>query len=216
MEHSEVVTFFHEFGHLMHHLLSGDQDWVELSGINCEWDFVEAPSQVNEEWARSYEVLTRFAKHHETGEVIPKELVEKMNRAESFGKGVHVMRQMFYADLSFEYHAQDPSEMDLLEKLKEIQAKYNPYPYEEGTYTFANFGHLEGYSSMYYTYMWSLVIGKDLFTRFEKEGVMNAQTARDYRQAILAPGGARDAAKMVEDFLGRSYSFDAFQAWLQE
>ncbi len=216
MEHGDVTTFFHEFGHLVHQLLAGRQPWLPQSGINCEWDFVEAPSQLLEEWAWDATVLARFAKHHETGEVIPAALVQRMRQAEEFGKGVHVMRQMFYAALSFAYHRKDPAQIDLLAAMQEVQRGYNPYPYEPETYTFANFGHIEGYSSMYYTYMWSLVLAKDLMTRFRAKGLLDAETALAYRKAVLEPGGAEDAAQMVETFLGRPSSFDAFGAWLSK
>jgi thimet oligopeptidase len=216
MEHGDVTTFFHEFGHLMHHLLGSGYRWANLSGISCEWDFVEAPSQILEEWAWNADVLARFARHHETGETIPADLVKKMREADEFGKGVHVMRQMSYAALSFNYHNADPAGIELLPRLKEILAKYSPYPYEEGTHEYANFGHLEGYSSMYYTYMWSLVIAKDLFTRFEKEGLMNPAVAADYRKFVVGAGGAVDASDMVEGFLGRPTSFDAFEAYLKK
>lgn len=216
MEHSQVNTFFHEFGHLMHHILSGQHDWVTLSGINCEWDFVEAPSQMMEEWAWDHDVLSRFAKNVDTGEVIPAELVKKMREADNFGKGVQVMRQMFYAELALDYHSGNPKDMDLLGVLKAASTKYSPYGYNKGTYLYASFGHLEGYSSMYYTYMWSLVVAKDMFTRFEKEGLLNKKTAAEYRAAVLSRGGTVDAKDMVKAFLGRDYSFDAFKAWLEQ
>lgn len=214
MEHNQVTTFFHEFGHLMHQVLAGNHRWVTQSGITCEWDFVEAPSQLLEEWAWDPAVLATFAVHHKTGERIPSELVRKMRAADEFGKGVHVMRQMFYAALSLAYHSRDPKDMDLLRTLKEVQVKYSPYPYEKGTYTFANFGHLQGYSSMYYTYMWSLVLAKDLLTRFQKAGLMDPITSRALREVVLAPGGSKDARELVQTFLGRPYSFDAYQKWL--
>ncbi len=216
MGHSEVTTFFHEFGHLMHQLLAGRHEWVTLSGINCEWDFVEAPSQLMEEWAWDYDVLKHFAVHHETGEVIPAELVKKMRDADEFGKGVHVMRQMFYAALSYTYHAGSPEGLTPLSVVQEVQKKYNPYPFEEGTYVYTNFGHLEGYSSMYYTYMWSLVMAKDLLNKFETAGLMDKANALAYRKAILEPGGTVDAAEMVKNFLGRAYTFEAFQKWLEK
>ena len=215
-EHNQVTTFFHEFGHLMHQLLAGRQDWVTQSGINCEWDFVEAPSQLLEEWTWDAKVLASFAKHYKTGKPIPAALVEKMRKAKEFGKGVHVMRQMFYAGLSLNYHNKDPKKMDLMKEMLRVGKKYSPYPHIKGTATFASFGHLNGYSSMYYTYMWSLVMAKDLFTRFQKEGLMNKKTAMAYRRAVLEPGGAVDAAEMVKRFLGRPYAFDAFQKWLQK
>ena len=216
MEHGDVTTFFHEFGHLLHHLLGGGYKWANLSGIACEWDFVEAPSQLLEEWAWDPNVLSRFATNVETGETIPAELVKKMRDADEFGKGVHVMRQMFYAAMSFNFHKTDPASLDLAAALKELQKEYNPYPYEEGTHVYANFGHLEGYSSMYYTYMWSLNLAKDLFTRFESEGLMDPKVAADYRKYVVGAGGAVDAEKMVERFLGRKPTFDAFENYLKK
>jgi thimet oligopeptidase len=216
MEHGDVTTFFHEFGHLMHHLLASGYRYANLSGLNCEWDFVEVPSQLMEEWAWDPVVLRMFAKHHETGEPIPIRLVEKMRAADEFGKGVHVMRQMFYAGLSFAYHNRDPEDLDLLAMLKKTQERYNPYPYEDGTWVYANFGHLEGYSSMYYTYMWSLVLAKDAFTMFQKHGLMDEEIAARYRKYVLEAGGAVDAKLMVENFLGRESTFDAFRKYLEK
>ena len=215
MEHQQVVTYFHEFGHLVHHLLANGSEWVNQGGITAEWDFVEAPSQLLEEWAWDPAVLARFAKHHESGAAIPAEAVAKMKLSSEFGKGVHVMRQLFYQGLSYYLHAADPKDIDLLAFQKEIQLKYMPYPYIEGTYTYAGFGHLEGYSSMYYTYQWSLAIAKDLFTRFKQAGLLDPSTARAYRELVLMPGGSKDAATLVEAFLGRAHNLDAYKAWLQ-
>lgn len=214
MEHNEVVTFFHEFGHLMHHLLAGEKKWSTQSGINCEWDFVEVPSQLLEHWAWEYPVLSDFAKHQKTGEPIPRALVDRMKKADELGRGVHVMRQIFYAALSLKYHNTAPAKLDLMGVLKEVQKGYSPYPFEKGTYVFANFGHLEGYSSMYYTYMWSLMLSEDIFTKFKEAGLMNEEIAMRYRENILEPGGAIDAADMVKNFLGRDYAFDAFRRYL--
>lgn len=214
MEHTQVMTYFHEFGHLIHHLLARKSNWATLAGISVEWDFVEAPSQILEEWAWDPDILRRFAVHVETGESIPAELVEKLRASEEFGKGVHLMRQMFYTAFSFYLHNSDPDKINLDDYTNEIQEKFSPYPRIEGTHVFTNFGHLMGYSSMYYTYQWSLVIAKDLFTRFQAEGLMNKEVARDYRDKILAPGGARDANDLVQDFLGRPYNLDAYKGWL--
>lgn len=216
MEYGDVVTFFHEFGHLVHHILGSGYRYANLTALNCEWDFVEAPSQIYEEWARDPAVLARFTSHSETKRPIPAELVAKMRAADEFGKGVNVMRQLFLASLSLAYHNADPKTFDLLELMKATQAKYSPYPYEEGSFLFANFTHLEGYSSMYYTYMWSLNLAKDLFTRFEEKGVMDAAVAADYVKYVLGAGGAVDAEKMVENFLGRPTTFDAFEKYLKK
>ncbi len=216
MEHDQVTTVFHEFGHLMHQILAGRHEWVTLSGISCEGDFIEAPSQMYEHWAWDADILSRFAKHYQTGEIIPKELVDKMNAADKFGRGAHVMRQMYYAGLSLTYHTVNPEKLDLLSVVKEMQKKYSPYPYEKGTYVYASFGHLEGYSSSYYTYMWSLSLAEDMFQRFEKEGLMNPEVDAEYRKDIIEPGGTVDAADMVKTFLGRPSSFDALARYLGE
>jgi thimet oligopeptidase len=214
MEHGDVVTMFHEFGHLMHHVLGGDQRYIEQSGVATEWDFVEAPSQMFEEWAWSHETLSRFAKHYETGAPIPAELVERMRRADKFGLGVQTVQQMFYASISLSFHTADPASLDMQAKVKELQAKYTPFRFVEGTSMHTNFGHLYGYSALYYTYMWSLVIAKDLLTPFHEHGLMNTEWTHRYRDKILVPGGTQDAAELVKDFLGRPYSFQAFEDYL--
>ena len=215
MEHSDVETFFHEFGHLLHQLLAGRHHYNRLSGINCEWDFVEAPSQLFEDWAWDYDVLKRFAVNQQ-GEVIPQDLVERMKKSDEVGKGVLNMRQISYAALSFNYHIVDPSNIDLLKLQNDIFAKYSPFVPYDGDYTFASFGHLNGYSSMYYTYMWSLAIAKDMAAPFHANGLMNVETAHAYRDKVLSAGGSRDAADSVKDFLGRPYNLDAFKKWLAE
>ncbi len=213
MEHQQVVTFFHEFGHLVHHLLARKSDYFNLGGINVEWDFAEVPSQLLEEWAWDVGVLQRFAKHVDTGEPIPAELVARMVAAKEFGKGVATMRQLFYAAYSYFAHARSPKGLDLDAFSDEMYAKFSPYPAVPDSHIFASFGHLVGYSSMYYTYQWSLVIAKDLFTQFEGK-LLDAAQARKYRTLILEPGGGRDAADMVSDFLERPYGMDAYKAWI--
>ena len=215
MEHSDVTTLFHEFGHLIHHLLARSSSWVNLSGINTEWDFVEAPSQLLEEWTWDHAVLKRFALHMETKAPISPELVTKLRTSAEFGKGTHVMRQVFYTAMSFFLHAQDPTKLDLDKATADIGKKYSPYPEVPGTHLYAGFGHLEGYSSMYYTYQWSLVLAKDIFTRFEKAGLLDSATARDYREKILKQGGRKDAKLLVSDFLGRDSSLEAYKKWLE-
>ncbi len=211
--HRDVETFFHEFGHLLHHLFAGRQRYLAFAGIATEWDFVEAPSQMYEEWAWDVGVLQRFARHHRTGEPIPGELVQRMRDAEEYGKGMHVVGQMVYALLSLDYYDHDPSGLDLTRALVQLKQRLLPFPHVEGTHFQASFGHLHGYSAIYYTYMWSLVIAKDLFSRFEPD-VMNTEVARRYRDSVLGAGGAKDAADLVRDFLGREYSTAPFEAWL--
>ena len=211
MEHDHVVTLFHEFGHLVHHVLAGRSAWTRFSGVATEWDFVEAPSQMLEEWAWDAEVLRSFATDA-AGEPIPADLVARMRAADDFGKGYHARTQMFYAAMSYWFHSDRPA--DLTARMVELQAAYSPFPWIEGTHMFAGFGHLGGYSSAYYTYMWSLVIAKDLFSAFDADHLFAPEVARRYRDLVLTPGGSRDAADLVEAFLGRPYTFDAYAAWL--
>ena len=213
MQHSDVVTLFHEFGHLVHHLLAGRHPWARFSGVATEWDFVEAPSQLLEEWAWDADVLRTFATNG-AGEPIPVELVAKMRAGEDFGKGTFARTQMFYAALSYRLHIQPVA--DITAFVKEVQAAYDLFTQVEGSHFHASFGHLGGYSSAYYTYMWSLVIAKDLFSAFDREDLFAPETARRYRDTILAAGGSKDAAELVADFLGRPYNVEAFSTWLQE
>jgi thimet oligopeptidase len=216
LEHDDVVTMFHEFGHLMHHVLGGHQKWITQSGVATEWDFVEAPSQMFEEWAWRHDTLARFARHHETGEVIPETLVEKMRRADKFGLGTQTVQQIFYAAISLGFHRADPAKLDQLAEVKKLQRKYTPFAYVPGTKFHASFGHLVGYSAMYYTYQWSLVIAKDLLTPFADRGLMATDVTFAYRDKVLVPGGSRDAAQLVKDFLGREYDFGAYERFLVE
>ncbi|MGN6413480.1 M3 family metallopeptidase [Flexivirga sp.] len=213
MEHDEVVTLFHEFGHLIHHVLGGDQEWITFAGVATEWDFVEAPSQMLEEWAWDADILATFATN-EAGETIPAELVSKMRRADDFGKGFQARTQMFYAALSLNLHLRRYD--DLTAVVQELQAEYSVFPYVPDTHFHCAFGHLDGYSSGYYTYMWSLVIAKDMFSAFDPTDLYNAEVAGRYRDKVLVPGGSKDAADLVADFLGRPYTFDAYAAWLAE
>jgi thimet oligopeptidase len=212
MEHHDVVTLFHEFGHLVHHILAGHHDWVRFSGVATEWDFVEAPSQLLEEWAWDPHVLATFAIDR-AGRPIPPELVARMRAGEEFGKGYLAKVQMFYAAVSYRLHHDVPS--DLTEAVRALQARYDLFGYVPDTHFQASFGHLEGYTSAYYTYMWSLVIAKDLFTAFDLGAMLDTAVSYRYRDRVLSPGGSKDAADLVADFLGRPYSFDAFRAWLE-
>ncbi len=216
MDHSDVVAMFHEFGHLVHYIFGGKQRWVYFSGVATEWDFVEAPSQMLEEWAWDPEVLALFARHKDTGKPIPAELMARMRAAQDFGKGVQARQQMFYAATSLSLHTIDPSALDVDKVAVDMQRKYSPWSPVPETHFWAAFGHLTEYSAMYYTYMWSLVIAKDLFTPFHKNGLFDPATAKRYRDTILKPGGSRDAADLVKDFLGRPYTFEAFQTWLNQ
>lgn len=212
----DVNTFFHEFGHLLHHLFAGKQKYVGIGGISTEWDFVEVPSQLLEEWTHDATTLQTFARHYKTGEPIPTELIEQMNRAADFGKGLAVRRQMVFARYSLSLFDRAPQEVDTDALAREIYEAYSPYPFVEGTHFQAAFGHLEGYSAAYYTYMWSLVLAKDIFSRFDKSNMLAPDIATKYRRQVLSTGGSKPAQEIVEDFLGRKSDFKAYQNWLNE
>ena len=209
MEHNQVETYLHEFGHLLHNMFSGTQNWFDITGMSMERDFVEAPSQMLQEWIWDLATLQKFATN-ENGEPIPAKLVAKMNRARNFTKAMGTAQQLFYANISLAFYSTPPKNLDLLEALKELQAKYSPLPYVEGTYFYNKFGHLNGYSSNYYIYQWSLAIATDMFTRFESEGIRDKDVARQYRQLVLGSGGSKPAAQFVEEFLGRPFSTKAY------
>ena len=163
-ELADVNTFFHEFGHLLHTLFAGHHRWVGIGGIRTERDFVEAPSQMLEEWMRDPAVLQTFARHYQTGEPVPAKLVEQMRRADDFGnldpRAIDVRRQMVLADLALSIYNRPPSQVNTDSLNAQLTNRYTPYPYVPGTHFQCSFGHLYGYGAGYYTYMWSLVIAE--------------------------------------------------------
>jgi len=211
MEHGDVVTFLHEYGHLLHHIFSGNTRWT---GPDIQWDFIEAPSQMLEEWAWDPGVLQTFARHYKTGEPLPAAIAKRMKTADDFGRGLWVRQQMFYAALSLQLYSRNPKGLDSNELVAQLQDRYTPFKYVKGTYMQEAFGHLDGYSAIYYTYMWSLVIAKDMLTVFKHDGMLSPEAAAHYRQTVLEPGGSKPAATLVTDFLGRPYGFKAYEDWL--
>jgi thimet oligopeptidase len=215
MTHDDVVTFFHEFGHLLHGIFAGGQRWAKNGMGEIEWDFVEAPSQMLEEWTRDADSLRTFARHHETLATIPDDLVRRLVRADAVGRGLDSRRQMSLAALSLNCYIRNPAGLDPTALAQEITERYDLIPWFEGTHFECGFGHLNGYSAIYYTYMWSLVIAKDLFQQFKERGdLLDPMQAGKYRRLILQPGSSRPAADMVREYLGREPSFEAFAAWL--
>ncbi|HXF59420.1 MAG TPA: M3 family metallopeptidase [Candidatus Saccharimonadales bacterium] len=213
MEHGDVVTFFHEFGHLMHSIFGGHQPYEATSGISTEWDFVEAPSQMLEEWCWNAGVLQTFAKN-QAGEPIPAEMVERMRQADWFGRATSIAYQNLYSAISLNYYNRPAKDVNTDAILRDLEPKYTPYPPMAETHFQSAFGHLDGYSAIYYTYMWSLVISKDMFSKFDKSNLLDPATAKRYRDTVLAQGGSAPAAKLVHNFLGRDYDYNAFDQWL--
>ena len=209
MQHSQVVTFLHEFGHLVHWLFAGHQPWANTSGIQTEWDFVEAPSQMLEEWVWDYDTLAAFAQNAE-GETLPRDLLDRMIAARDFGLGMGTRRQLSLAAISLNLYSRPPAEIDFDALTDEMTRAYTKFEPIEDTHFWAAFGHLNGYSAIYYTYQWSKAIATDMFTRFEEAGLRNAEVAGAYRDKVLAPGGSRPANELVTDFLGRDISFKPY------
>jgi thimet oligopeptidase len=216
MEYGDVVVFFHEFGHLMHWILGGQQQWAGISGITMEADFGEAPSQMLEEWMHSPQVLASFAKHYKTGEPIPAELVARMNRASAFGRGISVSQQDEYTAISYDLYKSKPDGVDPDEvTLRNAQA-HTPFTPLPETHMYAAFGHLAGYSSAYYTYLWDKVIAEDFFGQFDHANLLAGPTPMRYRHTVLEPGGSVSANDLVKNFLSREQNMNAFQKWMGE
>jgi thimet oligopeptidase len=211
MEHGDVETFLHEYGHLLHYIFAGqNQRWAGQSGIATEWDFVEAPSQMLENWVFDYDTLKPFALDAK-GNPIPRDLVEKMNRARYFSIGMDDMRQLGLTNISLQYYLR-PAPENLGDAARAADAKYDPLPPAPFSQMQDAFSHLAGYGAAYYTYRWSIVIADDMFTQFEAHGLRDRATADRYRKLVLAPGGTKPAADLVADFLGRPISIDAYRA----
>ncbi len=207
LRHTEVVTFFHEFGHILHQTLTRTR-YLEFSGVSTEWDFVEAPSQMLEHWVWDGEVLGRFARHYQTGAPLPADLLDAMIRAKNVSSGVAALRQLFFSRLDFAYHSPG-FDGDTTKGLAELYAVCG-FPYPDGTFFQGGWGHLFGYDAGYYGYLWSRVFGDDMFTRFEKAGVFDRATGLEYREKILERGGSVDGDVLVREFLGREPNSDAF------
>jgi thimet oligopeptidase len=213
MDHFDVTILFHEFGHLLHHLIGGHGPWGQFSGVVTEFDFIEAPSQLLEEWAWNADVLSSFAVNR-SGSPIPADLVARMRAAEDFGKGVNVRTQMVYAAMGHQFHIGHGA--DLVGLSAELRKRYDVLEPLDDIHEHAGFAHLIDYGPAYYTYLWSEVIAKDLFSAFDPGDLFNREIADRYCERVLAPGGNRDASALIEDFLGRPYSLEPFERWLTE
>jgi len=216
LQYSDVVTFFHEFGHLMHAILGGHTEWAGLSGFATEGDFIEVPSQMLEEFFRDEKLLQAFAKHFETAEVLPAETIRKMKLAGSFGRADWVRSQLYYTTLSLDLHDQDAAGIDLDRITKKLYEGLQPWTWLEGNRMYASFGHLTGYSSNYYTYAFDKVIALDFFAQFDPADLLGCDAGAKYRKTVLEQGGSKPGREMVRDFLGRDEEFAAFSKWLNE
>ena len=206
LTHREVETIFHEFGHLLHHLLS-QVEVRSLAGTNVAWDFVELPSQIMENWCWEREPLDVFARHWETGETIGEELFQKMKRAKTFRAANAQMRQLGFGFVDLALHREWDGSGDVIAYSREILQRFSPAPLPAEHAMLASFTHLfaspVGYGAGYYSYKWAEVLDADAFTRFRKEGVFNHRVGREYREKILARGDSEDPAELYRSFMGR-------------
>jgi len=211
MTHSQVNTLFHEFGHVLHHM-STTAELESQSGTNVSRDFVEAPSQIFENWTWNYDALKLFAKHYETREVLPKALFDKMLAAKNVGSGMAASGQVFFGTFDMTLHdLYDPNgSKTTTDVLKSVQSDISLIEYVEGTHFHTAFGHLTGYGASYYGYLWSKVYAQDMFSIFDEKGILDTTTGIRYRDIILSSGSSRDELELVKEFLGRDPNNKAF------
>lgn len=213
LTHNEVTTIFHEFGHLLHHLLSRVEVRA-LAGTNVAWDFVELPSQIMENWCWEREALDLFARHHETDAPIPDALFEKMQRARTYRAASAMMRQLGFASTDLALHTKyDPAtDGDVVAYARDIMLRYAPVAYPDDYAFVCGFGHLfssaVGYAAGYYSYKWAEVLDADAFTAFKKGGVFSREVGAKFRDAVLSRGDGEDPMELYKAFMGREPDLD--------
>ncbi len=213
LNHDDVETMFHEFGHLMHQLLT-ESPISAFAGTSVARDFVEMPSQIMENWVWEKEALKTFAAHFQTGEPIPEALADKLIAARRFNSGVDNQQQLFYAALDMTYHhGFTPTDSEATTRaLQALQSKYTLFPTADGAFMQGSFTHLMGYAAGYYGYLWSRVYADDMFSVFKEQGLFDAEAGRRFRQLVLAKGDTEEPMALIEAFLGRPPRMDAFLA----
>ena len=208
MTFDEVETLFHEFGHVLHNGI-GKSKYTRFVGANCEWDFVEAPSQIMEHWVWKVDCMKRISTHIESGESLSEEICEKLNKSKNIGVSLLTLRQVSFGLADQHLHGENFK--DSLLEIEHAAQKVTTITYPKDINHLAAFGHLlGGYDAAYYGYLWAEIIGDDLFSRFENEGILSNSVGVDYKNKILKPGGTVPAENMVQDFLGRKWNDEAF------
>lgn len=214
MEHGDVVTYLHEFGHLLHWIFSGQRPYAAQNVLGLEHDVLEAPALLLEEWVWDYRTLARFATNAK-GETIPASVVEKMNRGRYFAKAFEAMRELGEAAVSLGYYSNDMARADLTRSYLDLYARYGLAAFPEGSHPQTSFDHLTGYGASVYTYQWSKALAIDLMSRFRAAGLRDRATAQAYRDMILAPGGSDSMNVLARNFLGRDWSVDSYRQELE-
>lgn len=205
LSYDEVRTLFHEFGHALHGLLSNCR-YHSLAGTNVYWDFVELPSQIMENWTEEKESLDLFARHYETNEPLPAEMIEKIKRASLFQSGWMTLRQLSYGLLDMKWYTTNPALIQNVDQFeKEMTELTRLLPKEEGTNISCSFGHIfgGGYAAGYYSYHWAAVLDADAFEHFKEEGLYNPEVAAKFKNAILSRGGTEHPMDLYKEFRGR-------------
>ena len=208
MTFDEVETLFHEFGHVLHNGI-GKSKYTRFVGANCEWDFVEAPSQIMEHWVWKVDCMKRISKHIESNKALSEKICEKLNKSKNIGVGLLTLRQVSFGLADQHLHGENYK--DSLLEIEHTAQKVTTISYPKDINHLAAFGHLlGGYDAAYYGYLWAEIIGDDLFSRFENEGILSNYVGIEYKNKILKPGGTMPAESMVKNFLGRKWNDDAF------
>jgi len=203
---NEVTTLFHEFGHALHGMLA-NTTYMSLSGTSVSWDFVELPSQVLENWCYEKEALELFARHYETGAILPMELIRKIKASATFHEGMQTLRQLSFGMLDMTWHGKDPSAINQIKDFeKEVFSNTQLYPDVKENCMSTAFSHIfqGGYSSGYYSYKWAEVLDADAFAYFKEEGIFNKETANKFKNNILSQGGTQDPMELYIKFRGKS------------
>lgn len=208
LTHREVETMFHEFGHLMHHMLSSTE-LRSHAGTNVAWDFVELPSQIMENWTWDRGALDLFAHHYETGATIPEDLFSKMQKARTFRAANMQMRQLGFAEVDLALHMDfdTATSGNVLDYARTISSRFTPVALPDDYAMIASFGHLfsspVGYAGGYYSYKWAEVLDADAFSKFSKEGVLSSEVGGAFRERILSRGSSEDPKELFAAFMGR-------------
>ena len=214
LKFNEVTTLFHEFGHALHGMLA-DTQYESLAGTNVYWDFVELPSQIMENWCFEKECLDQFAKHYETGELIPSDLVDRIKKSATYHEAYATVRQISFSLLDMAWHSMSPEEAEKVESVDDFEKKaFAPtalFPQMDGVNMSVQFAHIfaGGYAAGYYSYKWAEVLDADAFSVFQEKGVFDKATAASFKEHILSKGGTEHPMTLYKKFRGKEPSNEA-------